>query len=104
LIYNAISIVGAVKMQNLESRAWGIVSSCMFLLPMGVGGISSVLGGVFHYTIGDWIMDERAAGVFPFYSVVLAVLPYLLGILVGVWSLRTLMMKKVIAGFEYVAD
>ena len=35
-IYNGITIIGAVKMQNLESRGWGIASSIMTILPMGV--------------------------------------------------------------------
>ena len=34
LIYNAIAIVGAVSMQNLELRRWGIASSIMMFLPM----------------------------------------------------------------------
>ena len=99
-IYNGITIIGAVKMQNLESRGWGIASSIMTILPMGAGGLSSLIGGVFFYTIGSWILEEMA----PYYSLGLGLLPYLLAIFIGVWSLRTLMSQEVIDGFEYVAE
>jgi predicted Zn finger-like uncharacterized protein len=100
LIYNAIQIVGAVKMQNLESRGWGIASSIMTLLPMGAAGISSLIGGVFFFTIGNWILDELSLP----YSIGLGVLPYLAAIYVGATSLRTLFSQVVIDGFEYVAE
>lgn len=100
LIYNGIQIVGAVKAQNLESRGWGIASSIMTLLPMGAAGISTLIGGVFFYTVGSWILDELALP----YAIGLGVLPYLAAIYVGVTSLRVLMTQQVIEGFEYVAD
>ena len=40
----------------------------------------------------------------PYYSLGLGLLPYLLAIFIGVWSLRTLMSQEVIDGFEYVAE
>jgi predicted Zn finger-like uncharacterized protein len=100
LIYNGITIFGAVKMQNLESRGWGIASSIMTLLPMGAAGLSSLIGGVFYKTIGAWILEEMNV----YYSIGLSVLPYLLAIFIGVWSLRTLMSQEVIDGFEYIAE
>jgi predicted Zn finger-like uncharacterized protein len=100
LIYNGITIIGAVKMQNLESRGWGIASSIMTLLPLGPAGISGVVGGVFYNTIGAWILEDMNV----YYSIGLSVVPYLLAILVGVWSLRTLMSQEVIDGFEYIAE
>jgi hypothetical protein len=100
LIYNGITVVGAVKVQNLESRGWGIAASIMTLLPMGAAGLSSLIGGLFYKTIGDWVLEEMNLS----YSIGLAVLPYLLALTVGIWSLRTLMSQEVIDGFEYVAD
>lgn len=99
LIYNAVAIIGTVKMQNLESRAWGIASSIMSLLPFSAAGMGALIGGLF-YKLGSWLLDELAEP----YAWGLAVLVYLLAIGVGVWSLRTLMEKKVIDGFRYVAD
>jgi predicted Zn finger-like uncharacterized protein len=100
LIYNAIAIIGAVKMQNLESRGWGIASSIMTILPMGSAGLSCLIGGIFYKTIGAWVLDEMNI----YYSIGLGVLPYILALLVGIWSLRTLMSEEVIEGFQYVAE
>lgn len=100
LIYNGITIIGAVKMQNLESRGWGIAASIMNLLPMGASGLSGLFFGVFYNTIGAWILDEMNI----YYSIGLGVLPYLVAIYIGVWSLRTLMSQEVIDGFEYIAE
>lgn len=100
LIYNAIAIIGAVKMQNLESRRWGIASSIMLLFPMGCGGLSCLIGGVFFFTLGTWILEEMGL----YYSIGLAALPYLFALYVGATSLHILMSQQVIDGFEYVAE
>jgi predicted Zn finger-like uncharacterized protein len=105
LIYTGIAVFGAVKMQNLESRGWGIAASIMLILPMGSAGLSGLFGGVFHNTIGTWIMDEPAdSWSWGFYSIILAVAPYLCALYAGVLSLRALLSKEVIDGFNYVAD
>ena len=98
--YNAVAIIGAVKMQNLESRGWGIASSVMTILPMSSVGLGSLIGGVFYFTIGAWVLEEMNA----YYSCGIGVLPYLFALFVGIWSLRTLMSQEVIDGFEYVAE
>jgi predicted Zn finger-like uncharacterized protein len=102
LIYNAIEVVGAVKMQNLESRRWGIASSIMMLLPFGTGGLSMLIGGGFYFTIGAMLFDDESMRTL--YCCVLGGIVYLIAIAVGVSSLRTLMSQEVIDGFEYVAD
>jgi hypothetical protein len=100
LIYNAVAIIGAVKMQNLESRGWGIASSIMNVLPFSAAGIGALIGGLFYKTLGSWLLDELAEP----YAWGLAAIAYLVTLCVGVWALRTLMEKKVIDGFHYVAD
>ena len=100
LVYNAITIIGAVKAQNLESRGWGIASCIMTLLPMGAAGLGTLIGGVFYFTFGSWVLEEMNI----YYSIGLGVLPYLAAIFIGVWSLRTLMSQEVIDGFEYIAE
>jgi len=102
LIYNAIEIVGAVKLQNLESRRWGIASSIMMLLPFGTGGLSMLIGGGFYFTLGALLFDDPDMRAL--YCYVLGGIVYLIAIAVGVSSLRTLMSQEVIDGFEYVAD
>jgi hypothetical protein len=102
LIYNGVTILGAVKMQNLESRGWGIAASIMTILPFGAAGLGGLVFGVFFYTIAAFLFDEFSTRLM--YSLVVAGLIYVLAILVGVWSLKTLMSQEVIDGFEYVAD
>jgi predicted Zn finger-like uncharacterized protein len=102
LIYNAIAIVGAVKMQNLESRRWGIASSIMMLLPMGAGGLSylAYLGIMFLEQMTGFLGEDLAM----YYGIGLGVVPYLASLYAGVISLRTLLSQVVIDGFEYIAD
>jgi predicted Zn finger-like uncharacterized protein len=101
LIYNAITIIGGVKMQNLESRRWGIASAIMMLLPLGAGGLSClfVLGVNFVENMTGFLGD-----VTMFYSIVMGAVPYLVALYVGVMSLQVLLSQKVIDGFEYVAE
>jgi hypothetical protein len=100
LIYNAIAVMGAVKMQNLESRRWGIVASIMTLLPMGAGGVAYLIYYVFTKTIGGWVLDELA----PYYGAGLGGVFYLFALYVGIKSLQALMRQEVIDGYEYIAD
>lgn len=101
LIYNGIAIIGAVKMQNLESRRWGIASSIMMLLPLGCGGLSSL------FTLGIYFLEQMTGflgDVTRFYAIVFAAVPYLASLYVAAISLQTLLNQKVIDGFEYIAD
>ncbi len=100
LIYNVIAIIGAVRMQNLESRRWGIASAIMLLFPMGSAGVSYLIFLVFSKTVGAWILEEMNL----YYSIGLGTVFYLFAIFVGVWSLRILLSQEVIDGFEYVAE
>ncbi len=99
LIYNAIAIIGAVKMQNLESRGWGIASAIMTILPMGSSGIGSVLY-LLVAKVGGLLLDELAVP----YAMGLAGLTWVVAIVVGISALRTLFSQEVIDGFEYVAE
>lgn len=103
LIYGAVLILGAVKVQNLESRRWGIASAVMMLLPAGTGGLVGVIYTVFYYTIAAFLFEGDTENRMIYTSVV-AGLAYLGGLVVAIWSLTAFMNKKVISGFEYVAD
>lgn len=101
LIYNGIVIMGAVKMQNLESRRWGIASSIMMLLPMASGGLGSL------FAVAIFFLEQMTGflgDVTQFYAIVLAVVAYLASLSVGAISLRVLFSQAVIDGFEYVAE
>jgi len=101
LIYNAIAVTGAVKMQNLESRRWGIASSIMMLLPIGCSGLSGVLFVGFEFF-------EQMTGILGdlslYYAIGVSTLPYLASLYVAVMSLRILLSQEVIDGFEYIAE
>ncbi|HEY7327816.1 MAG TPA: hypothetical protein VH592_09265 [Gemmataceae bacterium] len=101
LIYEAVTIIGAVKMQNLESRRWGIASAIMMLFPPAASGLSSLFALGFHF-LED--MTGFLGDVTNFYMIVAAAAPYLASIYIGAISLQTLLNQKVIDGFEYVAD
>jgi predicted Zn finger-like uncharacterized protein len=101
LIYNAVTIIGAVKMQNMESRGWGIASSIMTILPFGSSGLSGVVWLVL-FILFAMLLDDPAMGML--YASGVSGLVWVLAIVIGVWSLRTLMSQTVIDGFEYVAD
>jgi predicted Zn finger-like uncharacterized protein len=101
LIYNALAITGAVKMQNLESRRWGIASSIMMLFPMGCFGLSFLLYlGIDFLETMTGLLGELSV----FYGLVLGAIPYFASIYVAVMSLRVLFNQAVIDGFEYIAD
>jgi hypothetical protein len=101
LLYNGITIFGAVKMQNMESRGWGIASAIMTILPFGSAGLGGVLYIVL-FILFAVLLDDPAMGMT--YAGGVSTLTWVLAIVIGVWSLRTLMSQTVIDGFEYVAD
>jgi hypothetical protein len=101
LLYNGVTIFGAVKMQNMESRGWGIAAAIMTILPFGSSGLSGILWLVL-FILFSVLLDDAAMGMT--YASGVSGLMWVLAIVVGVWSLRTLMSQTVIDGFEYVAD
>jgi predicted Zn finger-like uncharacterized protein len=100
-VYSGVAIVGAVKMQNMESRGWGIASSIMTILPFNSAGISTAIAYL-AYILFATVLDDEAMG--QLYSSGVGVLVWIVAIVVGVWSLRILMSQEVRDGFEYVAE
>jgi hypothetical protein len=100
-VYSATIAFGAVKMQELESRPWGIAACVMALLPINTGGLALVLvlfeqmllGMVFDF---DWFLYAILG--------VSAGLLWLIQAGIGLTGLTTLMKPEVIAGFEFVPD
>jgi hypothetical protein len=101
LLYAGTVTFGAIKIQNMESRRWGIASSIMALLPFASMGFG-LFAGILLQVLFRMLFDEE--------SMVMIYLGAFLGLLwtycvgVAVWNLKTLMMPEVIAGFEYVPD
>jgi hypothetical protein len=100
-IYSGICTMGAVKMQNIESRPWGIASSIMAMLPFNVGGIQIVLGVLVQYIMSQADMDAWTTNTFMAGIMTVA---WLISLGSGVYALITLMDEDVVAGFEYVPD
>ena len=94
----SLAVYGAIQAQNLESRAWGITGSILIMLPMTCGGVwmMTVMGG--QYLFGA-IMDDP--GYIMVVIIIMLVVEWLGCVASGVWALKLLMDKDVIAGFEY---
>jgi hypothetical protein len=101
IAYTCVMTYGAVKMQSLESRTWGIVASSMCIFPFATTGFAIVVGMVITLIVYMVSEDHTLVGV-----CLLAFLSLeLLGCIgCGVWGLMTLMRPEVIDGFEYVPD
>jgi hypothetical protein len=100
MAYSAVLSMGAVKIQNLEGREWGIAASVMAMVPLNAGGLLFVLALVLNL-----VLDLMFEGWFKY-----MVLGFLLicawgtNLAAGIWMLTILNKPEVIAGYEYVAD
>jgi hypothetical protein len=100
MIYCAVTIYGGVRMQTLESRVWGMVSSVLAMLPFlttGIFGILSILGTLL---VGFLFGDDAVLWSMP----VWAMAAFGTGLGLGIWALITLLREDVIAGYEYVEE
>ncbi len=99
MIYSAVVIMGAVKVQNLESRGFGIASCIMLLVaPLNLGGLVVVVVVALGFLLRMFLDEPNI------YLMVLAVILCLLEVAVGVWGLMVFNNQKVIDGFEYVPE
>jgi hypothetical protein len=107
IIYNGVIVVGATKMQYLESRTWGIVAAVMTLVILSDGpllwltynGASMLVSSLFER--GE-LIDWFSYGNFLLYLMLVGACVPPVGI--GIWSLKVLNRPEVRAGFEYVPD
>jgi hypothetical protein len=100
MIWCGIVTYGAVKMQTLESRTWGIVSSIMAMIPCTTLAIFGLVSIVFTDVIG-LIFDEKTVYFLgPFWGLA----TFGSNIAIGAWNLTTMLSEDVIAGYEYVSD
>jgi predicted Zn finger-like uncharacterized protein len=91
-------MVGGVKVANMESRAWGIVSSILVMFPVHTLGpimlVTLLISVVFIKMLED-------AGLAALFCSVLIPVICLANLAVGVYMLVTLLSEEVRAGFEY---
>jgi hypothetical protein len=98
MIYSGLLTYGAVKMQNLESRAWGIVACVMAIIPINHLGFIALTWLIVQFLL--LLVMDGVGG----YLIFLAVVEGLMGVAVGIWGLIVLMKQEVIDGFNYVAE
>lgn len=94
-------MVGGVKVANMESRAWGIVSSILVMFPVHTLGPIMLLTLLIAVVFVKMLEDIELASLFC--SILIPVL-CLINLGIGVYMLVTLLSKEVIDGFEYKAD
>jgi hypothetical protein len=91
IAYSATIVVGAIKMQTLESYRWGMIATIMSFIPFAV-----TVPPLLRWAVTESPPDEFMA------------VPYGINyagvLLTGIWCLVTLRRKEVIAGFNYTAD
>jgi hypothetical protein len=100
IAFCAVVIYGAVRMQTLESRVWGIVSSVLLMLPFASSAIFVVVSILGTLLVGFLFDEDAVFWVMPLW--ILAGFGPNVGF--GIWSLVTLLREDVIAGYEYVEE
>lgn len=97
-IYSAMVVAGGIKMQNLESRGFGITGCIMGMLPFHILGLQVVT-----FIVMQWglmlIMDDQDFVTYVASGFV--GLEWLASLGICGWGLMTLMNEEVIEGFEY---
>jgi hypothetical protein len=101
MAYSAVVAIGAVKIQNLESREWGFVSGSMVCLPINSGGFIMVTSIIIEFLLG-MLLDDR--DYIYFVETMWTAIICLGGLAVGGLVIATLLQKKVVDGFEYKAE
>jgi len=97
-VYSSCIIATGIKMQNLESRTWGIIGSVMAILPINMVGLATLLAIVLHWGMG-LIMDDPE---YPQHvSMGLNALIWLISAAIAGYCLKVLNEEKVKEGFEY---
>jgi hypothetical protein len=90
IVQSALIAYGAVKLQGLESRGWGIASCILAMFP--------------YHSLPAWTLVAILANlIFPPLALV-ALFLLVWGPLFGIWSLTQVIKPEVRAGIEYKAD
>jgi hypothetical protein len=92
MLYSGIVTLGAVSIQNLESRKLGIISSIMAIIPLNSVGAVFLMCLLLQVLVDDTVLMGPGA------------LLCVLSAAAGLGALYTLMRPEVIAGFQYKSD
>jgi hypothetical protein len=101
MAYCGVVCLGAVKIQNMESRTWGFVSGAMAIVPVTTGGILLVTLILIEFLLA-MIMDDMEF----IYNVemIWIVVVCLAAAVAGGMVIMTLLRQEVVDGFEYKPD
>jgi predicted Zn finger-like uncharacterized protein len=101
MLVSGLVAYGAIQMQNLESRRWGIAGCILAMLPFSTAGVQAVTIMCGQFFLGMVIDDRQFITIV---TIVLASLEYVASLAIAIWALVTVCKEEVIAGFEYVAE
>jgi hypothetical protein len=101
-IYSGIATFGAVQMQNLESRRWGIAGAIMAMIPLHMGGVIILVGLLTNFLFRHQL--EMDAEYTTFLVILFTSIAWLTSLAAGLRCLLVLNDEDVIAGYEYVAE
>jgi hypothetical protein len=99
MIYSGVVTLGAVQMQNLESRTFGIISSIMAIIPLNSVGLVFLVCMVLQILL-SMLFDEWT----PYMLMGIGAILCVLAAAAGLGAMVTLMKQEVVAGFEYQAE
>jgi len=97
-VFSAVVTAGAIKMQTLESREFGLTSSIMVLFPIHFLGTAGAVTILIQFLLGMVLDDRDYTNML---TLTLSGKMYVLCVAIGAWCILTLMNEKVKAGFEY---
>jgi hypothetical protein len=100
-VYACCTTYGAVQMQHLESRGWGIAGSILAMLPLNSGGAQTIVYLVLQFIVIQFEWNDEYG---KFLVIFIPTLVWLMSVAAGVYALIALNDEDVIAGFEYVPD
>lgn len=100
-VYSAMVVAGGINAQNLESRAWAMTGSIMAMLPINTLGVMVVTTLIVGY-LATAVLEDADFG--QYVSMALMSIEYLISLIVGIWTMKTLFNEEVIDGFEFDPD
>lgn len=93
MIYCGIVAMGGVKLQNMESRGWGMAAAIMLMIPITTGGLNLLT------IIVMWFILEMT-----YIIILLILIEWGTNVALGIYTLVILNKEEVIDGFNYVPD
>jgi DNA-directed RNA polymerase subunit M/transcription elongation factor TFIIS len=97
-LYSWIIALGSIKLINLESRVFGIVSSIMAMLPINVLGLTFALAFGIQFGLRQIEIDEDSINWF---TIGIGIVLWIVSAAVGVWTLIVANSEVVKEGFDY---